>query len=171
MSAQEQTVFQRTMEELHAWDGNGEPSAYPLYNGDSVVALLDKFPRFPGQVVIFPVQASPGSNASMFDLRTHVRLSVDLVAHTMGQRMQQVFWDKRIIRHDEGYAVPDHPHTILFPAKRSEGRKLYEASAFKPPDGYFSGMQEQLRLSDLQKRTLDSKIAVLALNATLLDPT
>jgi len=165
------TVFQETMERYAAWQGDpeGEAPAYPVYNGARVVGLVDLFPRFFGQLVVFPRDPGGlGEDVSMEDLPIHVQSSVGLVVNTFRRRMRQLF-EVRAIRHEEGYAVPDHPHAVVFPAARGEGVGLYQPSALGElgPD-YFTGMQAMLTPPVEETRRLDQEIE---LNYTLLDPT
>ena len=170
MANPELTVFEQTMQDFDNWSGEGEAPAYPLYSGN-VVALVDRYPKFPGQVVIFPRNGLPGQDVGLYDLPVHERLGVDLVADTIARQMHIAFEGVRIIRHDEGYAIPDHPHTVLLPAARGEGKGLYEPSTFKPSGEYFSDMRTLLELTPQQQEILDSKLARIALEATVFDPT
>jgi len=164
------TVFEQAMADYASWDGKGQAPAFPLYNGEAV-ALVDRFPKFLGQVVIFPRRGFSGDDVSMFDLPTPISQAVDLVTHTIGRHMSKLFEGVRIIRHDEGYAVPNHPHTVLFPAGRGEGARLYEPSQFHPDEGYFDSMRELLALSERQTSLLDEKLGELLLSSGLHDPT
>lgn len=161
------TIFEKAMTDLATWDGQGEAPAYPLYRG-AAVAVVAKFPKFKGQVVIFPQEGNRGEPVSLHDLPLYQSLQVGTVAHVVAQKMQQVFPEGRIIRHDEGYGVPDHAHAVLFPAKQTEGRRLYD-----PPielaDGYFERMQELLTLDEGQIRALDVGLAHLATLAAVGD--
>jgi diadenosine tetraphosphate (Ap4A) HIT family hydrolase len=168
--SRELTIFERTMQAYQNWDGTGDAPAYPVYDGDHVVALLDKFPKFLGQVVVFPRQAPGLEKATMFDLPKALRAGVDLVALTVGKRMGQAF-EQLIVEHREGRGVPNHPHTVLFPAAQGEGRGLYDASTFSALPRYFESMHELLALPRTEKETLDREVASLVLDGMLMDPT
>jgi hypothetical protein len=168
MSA-ERTIFEQAMADYATWSGEGEAPAYPLYTGD-VVALVAKVPKFVGEVVVFPSTGYPGQDVGLFDLDTHVRLGVELVAHTIGQKMMRAFGvDKKVIEHDEGFGVPNHPHAVVFAAQRGEGARLYELSRLNPDQVYFELVQEMLALDERTTRLVDEKLGVLTQNAALLD--
>lgn len=155
------------MRNLDDWSGEGSAPAYPIYETDDssplqVVALVDRFPKFFGQVVLFPRQGSPGEQVAPYDIAPAESLGLDYLARTVQSRMSEVFKGRRIIRHEEGFAVPDHPHIVLFPAKRGRGVRLYEPSLFKPDDRYFSAVQRKLRIAGQEKAKIDDRLKRLA---------
>jgi diadenosine tetraphosphate (Ap4A) HIT family hydrolase len=156
------TVFEQTMRNYADWSGEGDAPAYPIYESSDFVALIDRFPKFIGQVVIFPSHGTPGENVAPYDLPPVISLGIDYLSRKVQSRMSKVFPSSRIIRHEEGFAVPDHPHVVLFPAARGDGKKLYEPSLLKPDDAYFKEAQRQLRLEDEQKKLIDERLKRLA---------
>lgn len=158
MISADTTVFERTMQNFADWTGEGEAPAYPVYEGDNYVALVDRYPKFAGQVVVFPSRGNPGQETAPYDLPAPVRLGMDYLTHVVQGRMKSIYPTGRIIRHEEGFAVPDHPHVVLFPAHRGEGRKLYEPSEISPDEAYFREAQRLLRLETDQKKIVDERL-------------
>ena len=158
MTSGELTVFEKTMQNYADWTGEGEAPAYPLYEGLEYVALVDRFPKFDGQVVIFPSHGQPGQETAPYNLPPSLRLGMDYLTHVIQTRMSSRYPKGRIIRHEEGFAVPDHPHVVLFPAQRGEGKKLYEPSQFEPDKSYYRETQRLLQLESDQKRIVDEKL-------------
>jgi hypothetical protein len=164
------TVFERSLEALGSWNGEGRAPAYPLHMG-KIVIVASLFPKFPGEIVVFPEQGYPGQDVSLFDVPQHTRLQVDVAADTIGRKMQRAFEGVRIIRHDEGYAVPDHPHAVLLPAERGAGAGLYRPTEFHPDDSYFESIQAMLALTSHEGAALDEKIERLEVDAYVYDAT
>lgn len=155
------TVFEQTMLNFADWSGEGDAPAYPVYEGEDYVALVDRYPKFVGQVVVFPQEGRPGEDIAPYDLPARTRLGLDYLSHVVQSRMRTRFPQGRIVRHEEGFAVPDHPHVVLYPAQRGEGRKLYEPSGFEPDTRYFKTTQQLLKIEEDQKKIVDARLKKL----------
>lgn len=152
------TIFEQTMQNYAKWSGQGDAPAYPVYESDDYVALVDRYPKFIGQVVVFPHAGRPGENVAPYDLPTGTRIGLDYLSHVVQSRMSSQFPRGRIIRHEEGFAVPDHPHVVLFPAERGQGKRLYEPSDFQPDTDYFKYTQRLLKIEEEQKKIVDERL-------------
>ena len=126
-----ETLFEGIWRKLDEYDAAPEasdvPPAYVLYRNRrfGVMALADAFPKFPHQVVITPREGCYGQKTSVYDMAPSRRLQLELVAQAIGKKLLSNAPEQRVIEHVEGYAVPDHPHIVMFSAERNQGVKLY----------------------------------------------
>lgn len=158
------TVFEQSLQNLADWHGAGDAPAYPIYEGDRHVVLVDRYPKFLGQVVLFPTEGYPGQDLELYELPDDIVTPLDHLTRVIQRRMRAAYPQSglRMIRHEEGYAVPDHPHTVLFPAERTKGKSLYEPSLLTPDQSYFKEVQRTLMLDQAQKIIVDERLKMLA---------
>lgn len=81
-----------------------------IYEDERCVAIMDKFPAVPGQVVVFPVQ--PVDYAFALDDDTYHHLLT--VARVVAAALDTVFQTERTCLVIEGFEVP-HAHIKLYP--------------------------------------------------------
>jgi len=99
-----------------------------------IMALIDPFAKFKHHVVIAPAEGAPGTIAYFQELdpsrQSQLRYVSDQVGRLIFNRFGSVTGnrelpDRRVVDHTEGFAVPDHPHIVVFSARRTEGARLY----------------------------------------------
>ena len=85
--------------------------------------LADISPKLPHQIVIIPaIGFAERDSASLHDLDLRTQLAIRALETTMQKKMETfsgISGVRGIIRGD-GYAIPNHPHTVMFPALRGE---------------------------------------------------
>ncbi|MDB5185606.1 MAG: hypothetical protein JWL85_129 [Candidatus Saccharibacteria bacterium] len=112
------TVFERV------WNNRKEL----LFRSDrhEVLAAVDIKPKFPLQVVVALRYGTPGERADFDALPSYMKKRLHTVADFLGQKiLANCTEEQRVIRHTEGFGVPDHPHITLFAAERGQGKDLY----------------------------------------------
>lgn len=89
-----------------------------------VGVVADAFPKFPDQVVIIPAEGFPErETASLCDLDSRTYFALCALQRVMQRKMESFSGIKggvRGIARVDGYAVPNHPHIVMFPALRGE---------------------------------------------------
>ena len=116
-----------------------------------VGALPDAFPKFPDQVVIIPAAGFPDrEQTSVSDLLPVTQLALAALEAAIQRKMEHfsgVPGVRGIVRKD-GFAVPHHPHIVMFPALRGESTAYTE-----PPRPAFTGKAVR---KQLVARTLEN---------------
>ena len=118
------TIFEKS------WQNPDSPFLYK--NEEAGVGILaDVFPKFPDQVVLIPRDGMPkNNNASMSDLDLKTQMGISCLISCMDEKMS-IFSgvpEARAITHIEGFAVPNHPHVVMFPALRGESIDFFKPS-------------------------------------------
>ncbi|MES2225566.1 MAG: HIT family protein [Patescibacteria group bacterium] len=98
----EKTVFTKIIDR--------ELPAEILYEDDSVIVILDRFPNTEGQTVVIPKQPAP----YIFDLDPETYLHLMEVTKKMARILDQTFGTLRTCMIVEGFDVP-HVHVRLYP--------------------------------------------------------
>ena len=92
-------------------------------------AMPDGFPKFPDQIVIIPAAGFPDRDtASFHDLPLSTQMAMIAVQAAFQKKMESfsgVPGVRGIIRVD-GFAVPNHPHIVMFPGLRGESTAYTE---------------------------------------------
>lgn len=172
-SANPETIFQRIFREMGDWQDKGRdgpPPAYPIFwsRNQRIMALIDRFPKFEHQVVVFPVEGTPGMRFDVHDLSPSRRLQLSLVSQAVGRKLLGAHPEMRAIQHVEGYAVDDHPHELLYPAARGAGPRLWQPSEEAERDVLIAA-QERLMFNGRETRWLEKRLAVVKLVSPFLD--
>ena len=124
------TIFERV------WS---DPNSSFLYKSEaedeaaSVGIVVDAFPKFPEQVVLIPAQGFPERDeASFSDLPLATQLALSALQSAMDKKMSSFSGvpTVRAIARVDGFAVPNHPHIVMFPALRGESGAYTEPSRF-----------------------------------------
>ena len=130
------------------------PDEQPIYrsNKHGVGIYPDAFPKFPDQVLIMPARGFPERQfASLHDLDLHTQLALTVLQTIVQRRMESfsgVDGVRGIVRVD-GFAVPNHPHIVMFPGLRGESSDYTQ-----PPRPQFEGAEVRQKLIEATLRNL-----------------
>jgi histidine triad (HIT) family protein len=81
-----------------------------VYEDETCVVLMDKFPAVPGQVIVVPREEV----AYAFDLSDETYLHICMVAKLVANALDSVYQTQRTCMVIEGFEVP-HVHLKLYP--------------------------------------------------------
>lgn len=113
------TVFEEV------WNDSTTPF---LFRSDKhkVMAIADKFPRMPLQVVIAPASGNPGEIVHFHDLNEITQDKLWTVGKAIGKKILSASSSpQRSMFTLEGFAVEDHAHLIYYAGVRREGINRY----------------------------------------------
>ncbi len=130
-----------------------------LYKNEraGVGAIPDALPKFPDQIVIIPAKGFPDRDeASLYNLPLSTQMAMTAVQVVFQEKMESfsgVPGVRSIIRGD-GFAVPNHPHIVMFPALRGESTAYTEPTrpSFTEPE-----VREKLIRNTLQNLALTAE--------------
>lgn len=156
----EPTVFEKV------WQN---PDSNFLYRNDQsqVGVVADEFPKFPDQVVLFPAQGFPECDHAIFsDLPFSTQLALSALMASLGQKMRGFSGVPSVmpITRIDGFAVPNHPHIVMFPALRGESSAYTEPSRFQDSTTRRVLVERTMRNLSLTKREiadLDEKLKLI----------
>lgn len=147
------TVFERVVQ-------NAPDEHLYLSERHKVLMAVDPFAKLPLQSVIAPTTGSAGQESHFDELPFRTQLKLHAASSFIGKKMLELCEPgERVIKHIEGFGVPDHPHIVTYVAERGQGRDLY--------DGSFIGAAavapatEQLRLNDDEVDELDGLLTTI----------
>ncbi len=117
----------------------------------NVGIIADTFPKFPDQVVLIPANGFPErETASLYDLDFKTQIALAALEAAMQSTMESfsgIEGVRGIVRVD-GFAVPNHPHKVMFPGLRGESNDFT-----KPPRPQF---RDDATRTALVQRTLEN---------------
>ncbi|HSH55940.1 MAG TPA: hypothetical protein VK983_03880 [Candidatus Limnocylindrales bacterium] len=109
----------------------GDIPSLPVLRHDTleVMAILANPQETVGQAVIFPKRA-----VGTFEELDHGQEQEMLLAtRALARHMRSVLGVERVVRHVEGYGVPDHAHTVLVPSyQRGDSDRIHHPSERLP---------------------------------------
>lgn len=155
------TVFEE------AWVNRDAPF---LYKNETIGVgiLADAFPKFPDQVVIIPRDGlAKNEKASISDLDPKIALAMFCLMQFMSEKMASFsgLSGVRAVTHIEGFAVPNHPHMVMFPALRGESQELHKPSRYNSEDVRKLLVERTLKnlaLTKQEKEVLDTQLGLLS---------
>jgi hypothetical protein len=146
-----------------------DPDAPWLYKNEQygVGIIADKFPKLPDQIVIVPAEGIHDKEfASLADLPHEVFFALAALQRFMIRKMEQYSGIEgvRAISRVDGFAVPNHPHIVMFPALRGESVAFTEPSRKEFKEDNIRRVLVQktcvnLALTAEEKTELDQEIA------------
>ena len=152
-----ETVFERVWKDT---------STHFIYKNETagVGIIPDAFPKFPDQVVLIPAEGQPANNeASLSDLPHSTYLALACLQSVIGRKMEY-FPGVRAITRVDGFAVPNHPHIVMFPALRGESDAYTRPSRFSDPNVrriLVERTMQNLALSEEEVESIDTLLADL----------
>jgi diadenosine tetraphosphate (Ap4A) HIT family hydrolase len=127
----------------------GDLPSLPVYRSEDrgVMAILAEPQELPGQLVVFPRRAV----SEIHHLSVATENEMLLVTRALTRQVQKQLGAERVVRHTEGYGVPDHAHTVLVPSyERGDSDRIHHPSAERAPMHELVPMQELLTITELQ---------------------
>lgn len=107
-----------------------------VYEDESHIALMDKFPAISGQVLVIPKKPID----YIFDMEDADYQALWALAKKVGTAMHQAFSAKRVCMLVEGFHVP-HVHIKLYPVREGEHLEVHMG-----PEAPDTLLEEQARL-------------------------
>lgn len=153
------------------WNNANAPFLYRFESSKVNVGIIaDAFPKFPDQVVLIPANGFPErETASLHDLDFKTQMALAALEAAIQSKMESfsgIEGVRGIVRVD-GFAVPNHPHKVMFPGLRGESDDFT-----KPPRSQFRDdatrallvqrALENLRLSTEEVEQLNEQLSRIA---------
>ena len=143
-----------------------DPTSPFLYKNEEVGVgiVADAFPKFPDQVVLIPRDGVTGNEkASISDLSLKTRMGLVSLMSCLDKKMSTFSGvpEVRAISHVEGFAVPNHPHIVMFPALRGESIDFFKPSRHADEEVrkmLVARTLKNLALTDVEKAKLDKEL-------------
>lgn len=91
-----------------------------------VMAVADKFPKMPLQVVVAPATGQPGEEVHFYDLAPEKQRKLLEVGLAVGSKiLDHCMPGQRSMFTLEGFAVKDHAHIVYYAGERGQGIDRY----------------------------------------------
>lgn len=182
-----ETVFQTLVRKYDDWERKpeGDPPAQVLFRSKQYgyTAVVDRFRKLKYTSVVFPDEGTPQRTALVANLPPSRAYGLFAVTQAISAKILKItgtmpapYIDGKPpegrtvpVSHIEGFGVADHPHIVLFPGKRGEGKRLYEADVPQPTPEELDEVWSTLLLTGSDKEALELQLEALHAVAPLLD--
>ncbi len=130
------------------WHGD-IPSLPVLRDEDmGVMAVLTNPQETVGQVVVFPSRPV----ATYEDLTFREEEAMLVATSALAKHMRAALGVERVVRHVEGYGVPNHAHAVLLPSyQRGDSDRIHHPGQRLPFDEFtreYTATQERLKVPE-----------------------
>lgn len=155
------TLFERM------WQG--EVPSLSVFKSEKlgIMAILANPQETPGQLVVFPERAVPTYEELTVGEVNNMDFAMGGLARVLKARLNV----ERVVRHIEGYGVPDHAHGVLLPSyQRGDSDRIHHPAPRLPFDEFadkYSPLQQLLGVSEeFMESELAARRQVLVEDAT-----
>ncbi len=134
--------YQPTMSTIFTKIINHEIPGHFVYEDDSCVVIMDKFPAVPGQTLVIPIHETD----YIFDLPLETYHHLFEVAQKIAKASDNAFNTLRTCLVVEGFEVP-HVHIRLYPMTKAESLGKTMTTQQEASDNVLAQQAEQIKVA------------------------